>query len=94
MLLLVVIATLIVLLALLILFHQNLNATKGYKLRSLEHARSELLLEQEVLTMKIAKSQSLVSLEEDPQVKGMQEPKKMQYVRTEREGGDDVAVKN
>lgn len=93
MLLLVAIATLIVLLALLILFHHNLNATKGYKLRSLEHARTQLLLEQEVLNMQIAKSQSLVSLEEDPQVKAMQKPKKMQYVRTEKETAQDVAVR-
>ena len=48
-LLMVCIGTLILLLALLILFHENANATKGYRLRTLEHERTQLLLEQEVL---------------------------------------------
>ena len=54
MLLLCTIGMLIIVLALLILFHQNLNATKGYRLRSLEHARNQLLLQQETLTWEIA----------------------------------------
>ncbi len=78
-LLLAVIGTLIIVLALLILFHHNLNATKGYKLRSLEFARSQLLLEQEVLNMQIAKSQSLVALQTDPQILAMQKPVKPKY---------------
>lgn len=82
-LLLVVIATLIVVLALLILFHHNLNATKGYKLRSLEHIRTELLLEQEVLNMEIAKSQSLEAIQTDPQLQVMIKPVKPKYVRGE-----------
>ena len=80
-LLLVVIGTLIIVLALLILFHHNLNATKGYKLRSLEHAKSQLQLEQEVLNMQIAKSQSLETLQSDPQVLVMQKPVKPKYVQ-------------
>lgn len=75
MLLLVVIGTLIVVLALLILFHHNLNATKGYKLRTLEHARAQLLLEQEVLNMQIANSQSLEALQKDPIILTMIKPK-------------------
>ncbi len=78
--LLVVIGTLIIVLALLILFHHNLNATKGYKLRSLEHARSQLLLEQEVLNMQIAKSQSLDALQTDPQIQVMSKPGKLKYI--------------
>lgn len=81
MLLLVVIGTLIIVLALLILFHHNLNATKGYKLRSLEHARTQLLVEQEVLNMQIAKSQSLSALENDPQIGAMRKPQKPKYGR-------------
>jgi hypothetical protein len=80
-LLLFVIGTLIIALALLILFHHNLNATKGYRLRSLEHARSDLLLEQEVLNMQIAKSQSLQSLQNDPQVNAMQKMLKPKYIQ-------------
>ena len=80
-LLLTVIGTLIIVLALLILFHHNLNATKGYKLRTLERARSQLLLEQEVLNMQIAKSQSLDTLQTDVQVQAMLKPIKPKYVK-------------
>ncbi len=82
-LLLTVIGALIIVLALLILFHHNLNATKGYKLRTLERARSELLLEQEVVNMQIAKSNSLQSLQSDPQIQLMQKPTKPKYVQSE-----------
>jgi hypothetical protein len=85
-LLLTVIGTLIIVLAFLILFHHNLNATKGYRLRTLEHARSQLLLEQEVLNMQIAKSQSLETLQDDPQVQFMQKPTKAKYAK------DDASV--
>lgn len=81
MLLLVAIATLIIVLALLILFHHNLNATKGYKLRSLEFVRTELLNEQEVLNMDLAKSQALESIVNDPQVTAMLKPVKPKYIR-------------
>ncbi len=80
-LLLFVIGALIIVLALLILFHHNLNATKGYKLRSLERERTELLLQQEVLNMQIAKSQSLAALQNDQQILGMQKPAKPKYIR-------------
>lgn len=82
-LLLVVIGTLIIVLALLILFHHNLNATKGYRLRSLERARADLMLEQEVLNMQIAKSQSLITLETDPQVQAMLKPKSPKFIQGE-----------
>ncbi len=82
-LLLVAIGTLIIVLALLILFHHNLNATKGYKLRSFERARAELLLEQEVLNMQIATSQSLENLRTDPQVQAMLKPKNAKYIQGE-----------
>ncbi len=80
MLLLVTIGSLIVLLALLILFHHNLNATKGYRLRSLESVRNQLLLSQETLNMEIAKSQALNTLEHDQKVEAMIRATKPQYV--------------
>lgn len=83
MLLLVVIGTLIILLALLILFHHNLNATKGYKLRTLERARSQLLLEQEVLNMQIATSQSLETLQTDPLVQTMEKIRNPKYIQAD-----------
>ena len=83
-LLLLVIATLIVVLAILILFHHNLNATKGYRLRSLDFARTQLLLEGEVLNMQIAQSQSLDALVNDPQIRAMQQALKPKYVHSER----------
>lgn len=90
-LLLFVIGTLIIVLALLILFHHNLNATKGYKLRSLEHARGQLLLEQEVLNMQIATSQSLDALQNDPQVQAMLRPKSPKFLQPAGAPGE-VAV--
>lgn len=92
MLLLVVIGTLIIVLALLILFHHNLNATKGYRLRTLERARAELLLEQEVLSMQIAKSQSLEALQTDPQVMAMQKPRGAKYIQAAETPGDGIAL--
>ncbi len=70
-LLMVSIGALILVLSLLILFHQNSNATKGYQLRNLERERSQLLLEQEVLNMKVAKAQAMEKIESDRQVQTM-----------------------
>jgi hypothetical protein len=82
-LLMVVIGALILILALMILFHENANATKGYRLRNLERQRSQLLLEDEVLKMQIAEQQSLQILQNDPAVQAMQQPrqKQQQYLR-------------
>jgi hypothetical protein len=71
MLLMVSIGSLIMLLALLILFHQNANATKGYRLRTLERERSRLLLDEEVLKMQIAETQALEHLEADTMIQAM-----------------------
>ena len=79
-LLMVAIGSLILILALLILFHENANATKGYRLRTLERERSQLLLEDEVLNMQIADQQSLETLQNDPLVQAMQSPKKQVYL--------------
>lgn len=80
MLLMGIIGALILVLALLILFHENANATKGYRLRTLEQERSQLLLEHEVLTMKVAQQQSLTELQEDPRITKMVAVKDALYV--------------
>ncbi|OGJ70761.1 hypothetical protein A2454_06440 [Candidatus Peribacteria bacterium RIFOXYC2_FULL_55_14] len=79
MLLMVSIGSLILLLALLILFHQNANATKGYQLRTLERERSLLLLDEEVLKMQIAQAQALMQLEGDKIIQAMIPVGKAQY---------------
>lgn len=79
-LLLIAVGSLILVLALLILFHENANATKGYELRTLERERSQLLLEEEVLKMEIAESQALEHLQEDKRIRLMVAPRGMQYV--------------
>jgi hypothetical protein len=91
-LLLTVIGTLIIVLALLILFHHNLNATKGYRLRTLEHARGQLMLEQEYLNMQIANAQSLETLEKDPQVLSMLKAKNQKYIEAESIGTSGIAL--
>lgn len=70
-LLMVTIGSVILILALLILFHQNANATKGYMLRTLERERSQLLLEEEVLKMQLAQAQALKKLEQENQIQAM-----------------------
>ena len=75
----VCIGALILLLALLILFHQNSNATKGYLLRNLERERSQLLLEQEVLNMQVARAQAMEKIEQDHQIQSMVVVKKTLY---------------
>jgi len=62
---------LILALAMLILFHQNANATKGYNLRTLERQRSQLLLEQQLLNMQLAAEQSLETLETSHKIQAM-----------------------
>ena len=73
------ICTLILGLALLILFHENANATKGYNLRKLENQRSILLLQQEVLNMQIAEAQALEHLQTDPAIVNMIPAAKLRY---------------
>ncbi len=65
------IGSLILILALLILFHENANATKGYDLRNLEADRNGALLEQEVLASQISEAQALNNLQNDQQIQQM-----------------------
>lgn len=81
MLLMVSIGSLILLLALLILFHQNANATKGYSLRTLERERHHLMLELETVNMEIARAQALTTLEGDPQLEAMAVPRQTKYAQ-------------
>ena len=80
MLLMIAIGTLILILALLILLHQNATATKGYRLRKLERERSQLLLEEEVLRMHVAEAQSLGVLQNDKKIQATIPIKKPLYV--------------
>lgn len=81
MLLMVAIGSIILVLALLILFHQNSNATKGYLLRNLERERSQLLLEEEVLNMQVAKAQAMEKIEADHQTQAMIPEKNPEYIQ-------------
>ena len=80
-LLMVCIGALILILALLILFHENANATKGYNLRKLENQRSILLLQQEVFNMQIAEAQALEHLQNDPSIAAMIPADKLRYTQ-------------
>ena len=79
-LLMTVIGALILLLAFLILFHENANATNGYRLRNLESERGALLLELEILNMQAAQAQALENLNADAQVQAMVPIKGARYV--------------
>lgn len=81
----VCIGTFILGLALLILFHENANATKGYNLRKLENQRSMLLLEQEVLNMQIAEAQALGHLQQDALIQAMIPMSKLKYIEQSQE---------
>lgn len=80
----IAIGSLILLLALLILFHENANATKGYRLRNLEHERSQLLLKEEVQNMLISQQQSLEVLQADEKIQSMIPAKNPVYVEDGR----------
>lgn len=82
-LLMVSIGSLILLLALLILFHQNATATKGYMLRTLERERTQLLLEEEILNMQVAEAQALHRLSEDASVQAMVPMKNVRYMQND-----------
>lgn len=80
-LLMVSIGSLILLLALLILFHENATATEGYRLRALERESSLLLVEQEILNMRNADAQALNRLSDDVQIQAMVPVHRPAYVQ-------------
>lgn len=69
----------ILLLAILILIHQNLNATNGYLFRELERERTQLLREEETVKTTLANEQSLKALESSPEIQAMQKARQVQY---------------
>lgn len=78
------IGALILLLALLILFHENATATEGYKLRTLEHQRSSLLLEQEIVNMQVAQQQAIETLQKDKRITSMLTLNKAGYIQADQ----------
>ena len=66
-----VIIALVALISLVYLANANRNATKGYALKNLEVERSQLLTENEVWDMEIARVQALANIQNDPKVKTM-----------------------
>lgn len=75
----------ILLLAVLILIHQNINATNGYLFRSLERDRSSLLREEEIIKNELAQEQSLEQLENSATIEQMVKPQTVQYVKDTRQ---------
>ena len=97
--LLIATGALIVALALLILFNENYNATKGYKLRTLERERSQLLLAEEVLKMRIAEAQALGTFQNDPLILAMVKAKGVEYIKGDTavarvDPGQELGIKN
>jgi len=76
-----IIIALIALISLAYLANSNANATKGYSLKNLELKRSNLITENEILDMEIAKVQSLSSIQNDPKIISMTTADQPQFVR-------------
>ena len=76
-----VIIVLVALISLAYLANANRNATKGYALKNLELKRSQLLTENEVWDMEIARVQALANIQNDPKVKTMVKTDTPMFVR-------------
>ncbi|MBN2096063.1 hypothetical protein JW752_01550 [Candidatus Peregrinibacteria bacterium] len=66
-----VIIALVAFISLAYLANSNQNATKGYALKNLEVQRSQLLTENEVWDMEIARVQALANIQNDPKIQRM-----------------------
>jgi len=66
-----VIIALVTVISLVYLANSNRNATKGYALKNLELERTQLLTENEVWDMEIARVQALANIQNDPKVLSM-----------------------
>lgn len=73
--------TLVAIISLAYLANANRNATKGYALKALEAKRSQLIIENEVWDMEIAKVQALSNLQNDPTVTRMVRANEPLYLR-------------
>lgn len=80
--------SLICILALLFLSHNNRVATKGYELKMLQVKRAELTQQNEILSMQIADLQSLSNIENDESVQNMIKISEPLYIR-----GDTAVAK-
>jgi len=76
-----VIIVLVAIISLAYLANANKNATKGYALKTLELKRSQLLTENEVWDMEIARVQALANIQNDPKVKTMVKTDTPMFVR-------------
>ena len=76
-----VIIALIALISLAYLANSNRNATKGYALKNLELKRSQLVTENEVWDMEIARVQSLANIQNDEKVKSMVKTNEPLFIR-------------
>jgi len=79
--LLFVIIALVAMISLAYLANANHNATKGYALKNLELKRTNLVTQNEVLDMEIAKAQALENLQNDPKIKTMVKANEPMFVR-------------
>lgn len=75
------IITLVALISLAYLANANRNATKGYALKNLELKRSNLVTENEVWDMQIAKAQALENLQNDPKIQKMVKADQPMFIR-------------
>ena len=66
-----IIIALVAFISLAYLANSNRNATKGYALKNLEIERTQLLTENEVWDMEIARVQALANIQNDPKIKSM-----------------------
>jgi len=58
----------------------NVNATKGYNIRKLEIEKKQLLMEKEILDVKIAELESLSTILSDDDLQNMQRVKDPKYL--------------
>jgi len=76
-----VIISLVVVISLVYLANSNRNATKGYALKNLELERTQLLTENEIWNMEIARVQALANIQNDPKVRAMVKTTTPMFVR-------------
>ncbi len=76
-----VIISLVVVISLVYLANSNRNATKGYALKNLEVERTQLLTENEVWNMEIARVQALANIQSDPKVRAMVKTTTPMFIR-------------
>ena len=76
-----VIIALVAFISLAYLANSNRNATKGYALKNFEIERSQLLTENEVWDMEIARVQALASIQNDPKIQRMVKTDTPMFIR-------------